>query len=228
MSSCTHYYYVSNIHNVPLFREKNEYRLSGAMAAGEESTSIELQGAYSITDKIGIMTNIMSAKGSHGLDYAKGGYVDGAIGYYKPIKKTGVFEVYGGLGGSEQHHHYPNYGSSDLSFVKVFVQPSFGLTGDIWDIALSTRISSVTFTNLGYDISANPDLISNLNSFSNKSHLFLEPALTIRAGWKNVKLQLQLAGVANLNNRNLFFWEATHYSLGLRFAIADRYLNKNK
>ena len=67
--SCSHYYYVPNSQNVPLFREKNEYRFSGTLAGVEESSSKELQAAYSVTDHIGVMANFMSAKGgtSHPL-----------------------------------------------------------------------------------------------------------------------------------------------------------------
>ena len=59
---CSHYYYVPNVQNVPLFREKNQYRLSGSYGLGTETKCLEFQGAYSITDKLGIMTNFMSAK----------------------------------------------------------------------------------------------------------------------------------------------------------------------
>lgn len=63
LSSCSHYYYVPNVQNVPLFREKNEYRISGSYGFGDESSCAEVQAAYSVSDKIGIMTDFMSAKG---------------------------------------------------------------------------------------------------------------------------------------------------------------------
>ena len=100
LSSCSHYYYIPNIQNVPLFKGKDEYRISGAYGGGDKSSCIEVQAAYSVTDKIGIMTDFMSAKGGNvsGKNYGKGNYFEGAIGYYKPIKRTGVIEIYGGLG----------------------------------------------------------------------------------------------------------------------------------
>ncbi|MCX6253680.1 MAG: hypothetical protein NTV31_04295, partial [Bacteroidia bacterium] len=129
---------------MPLFREKNEYRLSGTYGEGDESICAEVQAAYSITDKIGVMTDFMSARGGNvsGKNYGKGNYLDGAIGYYKPTGKTGVFEIYGGLGGSNQYHEYTSAyynqynGTSDLSFIKLYIQPSFGFTFNVFDIAL--------------------------------------------------------------------------------------------
>jgi len=237
LCSCSHYYYVPNTQNVPLFKEKNEYRLSGTLATGNESSSSEIQAAYSVTDHIGIMANYMSAKGGKISDYenwGKGNYYDGAIGYFKPVKKYGVFEIYGGLGGSSQHHHYitPFYvngtytsspgGTADLSFVKVFVQPSFGLTFKGFDIAASTRVCVLTFNSVLNQISGNVSENSALNNISNQSHLFLEPAITIRGGWKYVKLQLQASTSSYFNNPDLHF-ETYHIGIGLYIAIASRY-----
>ena len=78
LCSCSHYYYVSNVQNVPLFREKNEYRISGIYAVGDETTCAEVQAAYSVTGKIGIMADFMTAKGGNVSDnnWGKGNYFD--------------------------------------------------------------------------------------------------------------------------------------------------------
>jgi hypothetical protein len=235
--SCTHYYYVPNTQNIPLFREKNEYRFSGTLAEGWESSCKELQAAYSATDHIGLMANFMSARGgdiSDDKNWGKGNYFDCAIGYFKPVHKYGVFEIYGGLGRSNQHHHYivPFYmngttsssfgGTSDLSFTKIFVQPSYGFTFNGFDIAASTRICVLSFNNIDNLISGNANEYNSLNYISNRSHLFLEPAITIRGGWKYVKLQLQASTASYANNPDLHF-ESFHLGIGLYIAIAGRY-----
>ena len=241
LSSCTHYYYVPNIQNVPLFREKNEYRISGSYGFGDESSCAEIQAAYSVTGKIGVMADFMTAKGGKVSDnnWGKGSYFGGAIGYYKPLGKYGVFEIYGGLAGSSQHHVYTilNYnggtiynsfgGTSDLSFLKVFVQPSIGLTSKTFDIAISTRISRVSFTNIDNSILGNPDLFASVNALSDKSHLFIEPCFTVRGGWKYLKIQLQAAYSGYLNSPGLHFGEELHLSVGLYVAIAGRYRKDN-
>jgi hypothetical protein len=220
-----------------LFREKNEYRFSGSLAEGEESSSKEIQAAYSVTDHIGFMANFMSAKGgiiSDNEDWGKGNYLDGAIGYFRPIKKSGVFEIYGGIGGSNQRHNYTKLsyingtasssstGFSDLSFTKIFVQPSFGFTFNAVDIAASTRICVLTFRRVLNQINGNVDESNTLNNISDGSHFFLEPAITIRGGWKYVKLQLQASTASYFNNPDLHF-ESYHLSIGLSIAIAGRY-----
>jgi hypothetical protein len=63
---------------------------------------------------------------------------------------------------------------------------------------------------------------SALNNISNQSHLFLEPAITIRGGWKYVKLQLQASTASYFNNPDLHF-ETYHIGIGLYIAIAARY-----
>jgi hypothetical protein len=240
--SCSHYYYVPNVQNVPLFREKNEYRFSGAYGLGTETSCMELQGAYSITRNLGVMSNFMYAKGidNHDDSWGKGTYLDAAIGYYKPIKKSGVFEIYSGVGGSTQQHQYRSEifdssnpyngnlsaGTSDLSFIKIFFQPSIGMTFNGFEFAFSTRFNNLTFINIDNNI----DKLSNKNEFDRlnstaqiKNFMFFEPALTIRGGWKYCKVQLQGATASYLNNGRYHF-DQYHLTIGLNIAIAKRYL----
>lgn len=236
LSSCAHYYYVPNAQNVPLFREKYEFRLSGAYGFGDYSQCSEFQTAFSLTDHIAMITNFMSAKGgkvSDNDDWAKGTYFDGALGYYKPFSEHGVFEIFGGLGGSNQHHHYSVYqwnssnnlnsGTSDLSFTKLFIQPAIGVTFENIDFALSTRISRLSFNKINNQIleSIDQSEYDRLNSLAqNKNHLSIEPALTLRAGFKNIKLQVQAIGAGYSNNNDYF--ETIHLSIGLSVAFTSK------
>jgi len=63
LTGCTHYYYVPTSKNIPLFREKNEYRATVAVGGGDETSTMDIQASYSITDKLAMMTNFMIAKG---------------------------------------------------------------------------------------------------------------------------------------------------------------------
>jgi hypothetical protein len=230
LGGCSHYYYVPNVQNVPLFREKDECRLSAMVAGGDETSCAEIQGAYSITKNIGVMANFMSAKGGTTSDknYGKGNYFDGAIGYYKPINSHQVFEIYGGLGLSNQNHKYTNEysgmdnGTSDLSFTKIFLQPSYGITFNSFDIAFSTRICRLSFNTVGNYIIGNTYEYDELNNIAqNKNYLFLEPAITVRGGWKHVKLQVQ-ASTSSYAKSDLPF-EDYHLGIGMYITIADRY-----
>ncbi len=242
---CNHYYYLPNVHNVPMFVEKNEYRLSGFCGSETESNSIELQSAYSVTNHTALMFNFMKAKGvdsENTSSWGKGDYYEGALGYYKSLgtfssynKPFGLsksvalvatFEVYGGYAKNNQHHEYDKYGSiSDLSYTKIFIQPSISVTSDLADYALSARISRVSFDKIDYYLSKysssshSKELIDLINT--KVSYLF-EPAVTMRFGWKYVKLQLQIGGTSNLTNKNLKF-DNINASVGICFSLAKRY-----
>jgi hypothetical protein len=229
LSSCTHYYYVPNTQNVPLFREKNEYRISAFYGGGDESSCGEIQTAYSATEHLGLMANFMLARGgsSTDADYAKGYCLEGAAGYFKPFGNQQVFEIYGGLGGGSQNHKYYSYNNqyestADLSFLKVFIQPSFGMTFNAFDVAFSTRMTSMSFTNINNNINDSYEH-EILQSIQNKSHFFIEPAITLRVGWKNVKFQLQGQISKDLSNPTFYIGEDYHISGGLYFTIANRY-----
>lgn len=222
-----------NVHNVSLFREKNEYRLCVATSGGEEISSTEIQAASSITGNIAVMTNVMLAKGGekgYG-DWGKGKYADVAAGYYKPLGRSGVFEVYGGFGASSQQHQYSNNqyaGRSDLSFTKLFIQPSIGATSNVVDIAFSTRFCNLSFHRVNNQIIEHHDEYEYyyLDKIARNKHSFLiEPALTLRGGWKYVKVQLQMGWNINLTHSDMRF-ETVHGSLGLYITIADRYQKK--
>jgi hypothetical protein len=233
---CTHYYYVPNVQNVPLFKQNNEYRLSIISGFGESSFSKEIQAAYSVTNHFGVMANIISTKdlGNDVYSWGKGNYFEGAVGYFKPFGKSKVFEIYGGVGGSKQNHQYRpemidtinSAGTSELSFTRLFLQPSIGLTFNAFDIAFSTRICRLSFNNINNQI----DRISNeyefnkLNSIvQNKNFIFFEPALTIRGGWEYLKVQLQ-GEIESYFNNGKYSFDEFHISIGLYGAISARYL----
>ena len=231
ISSCSHYYYIQNIQNVPLFKEKNELCATMALGGGDEVSTKEVQAAYSITKNIAVMADFMSASGGNvsSNNWGKGMYLDGAVGYYKSLNDIGVFEIYGGIGTSNQHHQYStgnhNDGTADLSFTKIFLQPSLGLTFKAFDIAISTRFSKLSFNKVDNQINLNNYEIYNLDTIAlNRNSFLIEPALTLRGGWKFIKLQLQFSYTNNLTHQNLKF-ENSNVSLGLYFTIAKRYLN---
>lgn len=234
-SSCSHYYYLASVQNVPMFREKGEFRGSGSFGGWDESNCIELQTSYSVSDKIGLMANFTTAWGANNSenDYGKGSYYDAAVGYFKPIREDFVFEIYGGLGGSSQTHGYEilhydqnsgqitsqDGGNSNLSFIELFIQPSFGLRSGIIEAAVSTRICSLSYTKIEDFSQGSSAIQEELYAIGDKTHFFIEPALTLRAGWKNIKAQIQISYTGYLNNPRLYFYEEAHLSGGLYFTI---------
>ena len=207
LCSCTHHYYIQNAQNVPLFKEKNELNGTLAVGGGDEINKVDAQGAYSIADNIGLMGSFMYAEDESSDESSDGGYGffgDASFGYFYPLNNYFVFETYAGFGFASQHHTYSNSGentelsTADLTFIKYFIQPSIGLTTNYFDIALSFRLSNLNFTDVGYypysgDPSQSYDFSELYYIKRNRDYYLLEPAATLRLGYKSFKFQLQIA-----------------------------------
>jgi hypothetical protein len=248
LTSCHHTYYVSSIQNVPLFREKNEFHLAGSYAIGDESESGELQTAYSITNYLGIMANVMKTKTGNfeKMDYVSGLNYDFGIGFFRPIGSKAVFEVYSGYGRNRQHHEYSTsqynsatgtdefYSDGDawLKYRRIYFQPSFGLATDHFDVAASVRLNQLWYTYINSDVVDHPEDIQILNMLNDRNHYMLEPAITLRTGWRYFKVQFQASYAKYLNNLDdedefYDFVEGPHISCGLYLTLSNRW-NKTK
>ena len=242
LNSCVtpHYYYMPNSQNVPLFREKGEVRALAVTGAGDFSTSTEIQTACAITNKIGVMANYMKKKSGNvqTRDGASGKYIEGAVGLFKPLDKHVVLEIYGGMGSGRQHDEYSDYdkiylGYSNQRFNKFFLQPSIGFTSKAFDIAFSTRVCKLFFTAIENKINtfnhhgSASEYSFDLNKLArNKESNLFESALTLRGGWKYVKVQLQLV-YSGSDQMQDYLYEHFNMNLGLYIAIAKRYCTAN-
>lgn len=236
-TSCTHYYYVPASKNVPLFKEKNEYRATLTAASANYMKGNEVQAAYSITNRVAVMANYLYMDGgSRETDnWGRGEYFESAVGYYKPFRKKGVFEVFAGMGVGDQHHQYErssvsflgvskyNIGNSDLSFTKVFIQPSIGMSSKVVDMAFTAGFSRLNFHKVRNGINEDELEYQDVMDISNhRTSYLLENAITLRGGWKYLKLQLQYQTSTNLSSPKLKFEEGLG-SIGLHFAFAERF-----
>lgn len=224
LSNCNHYYYAPNSHNVPLFKDKGEARAMVAFSAGDEVEAMEFQGAYALTNHIGLMANGFYVNSETSSEYGKGPYIEFGSGYFRSLNDLFIVEGYGGAGWGKSRHLYgPTYHTpydkmtASASFSKFFIQPSIGLTTPGFDIALSTKLSGVNFQKITHSSNLYEGIDYELAYLKNhKFSLLFEPALTIRGGWKHIKLQLQGGLSANLNNPDLA-QEKVNISLGLYF-----------
>ena len=173
------------------------------------------------------MANSMFAKGGDksSLDWGRGNLIDGAIGFYNSIGNHGVFEIFSGFGGSKQHHQYSS-GTADLYFSKLFVQPSIGLTYKSFDIAVTAGISNINFYKINSTLDRNQEESYSLYTISQNHNSYLfESSITLRAGSKYVKGQLQISSAKNLSHSNLpFLYNNT--SFGLTFLLSNELYKK--
>jgi hypothetical protein len=231
-----HYYYSPNIQNVPLFDSANTFTGHAAAGAGIVNNCVELQAGYSLPGDLALTAGFMTGGNSHSFDqykdFSRLSYFEVAFGIYKPIKKTGIFELYGGYGHNSQRHafSYVDYsgpysfdrqpdGTADMSFSKIFIQPDIGIKVDWFEAAFSCRLSYLNFKNIqSYNTVYHLDEINILRQ--NSSPWLIEPAFTFRGGSKSVMGQLQLGIAARLTNPDLeLMTEPFRISMGLHIKL---------
>lgn len=193
--ACTHIYYHPNMQNVPMLREKGDIRANAALSQGNEVVAVELQGAYAVKEHTGLMLNYIAAQASGGASNGRGAYLEGGAGYFNALGKHGVFETYGGFGAgsianfraySDKKPFYPIY------FTKAFVQPSIGFHSHVVDAAFSCRMGAVYYAPYTAPDSSHLYSLEGAYLIQNKAFTYIEPAITLRGGWKYIKLQAQL------------------------------------
>jgi hypothetical protein len=227
--SCTRIVYVPNMQNVPLLQEKNEVRATLGVS--------NFQGAYAVTNNIGVMINGQFRNGGGGpessfqwfQELAKTKSIEGGVGYFKPFNGIGVFEIYGGGGiGSISFDEYENYlDKYSAATSRFFIQPSVGISNKYLDIAFSLRFVSLKFYNADtseyvYGSSSfNNEENVDLNELDKHDYTFIEPALTCRFGWKYVKFHLQAVFPNQLNNAPINYNKSSLFA-GVHFNIAQR------
>jgi hypothetical protein len=227
MISCTHYLYAPNMHNVPLFQQKEEFHLDLSGSMGNEFTAFEVQGAFSLTDNIGIMANGFIVDRERGElfpdEYGRGHLIEGGAGAFLPLDHNMVFETFFGLGLGKVEHGYETGVTSMLNVNRYFLQPSVGYTSDFVDLAISLRFSGLRYNDIHLTgILEEDDQEQIQYAVRNPFSLLIEPAVTLRCGWEHVKFQLQVVFSENLKNPDLL-QEHLNFNFGLYFTVSDKY-----
>ncbi len=230
-SSCAPIYYAPNAHNVPLFKEKNDLRVSAHYSIGEDIKAIELQTAYAFDSAFSIQLNGMRTIDN---EKAYGAYIDVALGHFKPLPNGWVFEIYAGFGSGKVNWQYGdsysnNFGldnpRSRVKFSKFFLQPSIGYAGTNLNFAFSYKIGFLSYNNLLTNIPSDQWMNYDLPLINGSSYLMSEPALTLRLGEELIKLHAQLGYSTNLQN-NDFKYNQDNWNLnfGLQFSLNKKTL----
>jgi hypothetical protein len=219
--------YVPNTVNVPLLLEKGELRAT--------LNPNNAQVAYAVTDGLGVMANGFHESSSGDQVAASGqdgrGYLlELGAGHYRPLGDGAVFEAYGGAGyGHVRHDNWEtnnagvrsNYKFS-TSAIKGFVQPSIGMTRTYFDVAIAARVVGLrAFAVDTFNYADERLRTDNLLGIDQRTWLFVEPAVTLRAGYKWVKLFFQYGYSFKLNDAELNRDE-TFATVGIHIDLASR------
>jgi len=195
--------YVPNTQNVPMMEEKNDLKV--------ELSTKDLQVAYAVTDHIGIMVNgyynknewSATTSGPTTLEYqflSKRSLIEGGAGYYTKLGEKGRFETYAGAGYGHIDYDYDLLEDNvkiekdefGIGMMRFFVQPAIGSQGDNFGIAFSARVAGVMFSNMDTVNYTQTELVhEDLHELEDNMFIFMEPALTLRFGFKYAQLQLQ-------------------------------------
>jgi hypothetical protein len=222
--------YQPNSHNLPLFQEKGEvkvnaeiYQSTAVSTILEPAMGVEVQGAYAATKHLGLMANYFSV--SSGFETSgTNSLIEVGAGYYDALQLHAVFEIYGGagLGTLKNFSSAPDL-SSHLLYQRFFVQPAIGYTSNVFDFVVSLR-----FCGLNY---SDPETVITkfyeADGYSpDKFSLIAEPALTVRGGWKYVKLQAQVGISQNITDQKPD--ATTYFSLGAHVTVNKKSYGKKK
>jgi hypothetical protein len=225
-NSCSTQMYVSNAVNAPLLKEKGEVQVA--------VTQNDLQAAVGLGSNFGIMANGFYRNYQSDNQYKHNGLLgELGIGYFKPLQNNFVFETYVG-GGAGRVYKQQEFTAAnderylakfDASAVKGFIQPNFGYKSRFFDAVISSRFSALKYSSFSQSnypaAELQKDYLDN-NNLTGPVFMFAEPALTLRGGFKYVKLQAQFGLTINVTGSNIRH-DDNFSSLGIIINIAKWY-----
>lgn len=201
--------YTPNVVNTPLLRHKGETAISAHAGNG-----FHLQGAHAISHNVGIMANYMGVADKVVSDNitrkGTGNFFEVGLGYYSAYYgQRGVFELYGGagIGNVNIKKSGTGFSTKDLEarITRYFIQPSFGGRWKLLEIAFTPRITAVNYNNLKTTYTQADLEADKFQYLENHPWVFIEPSLTLRAGFAGLKAQIQFGHSFKFSNDELGF-----------------------
>jgi hypothetical protein len=223
LASCNRVFYIPSTQPIPVFDKKHEFVINAGGGLSEEKRIFDAQVAYSITDKLGIYTNVLYAKEITKNAQASYGYnLEAAVGYYKKLNKYFNFETFAGAGFNNQAHFIPLSNQSNLvdrtslQGSKLFIVPTFAWKDNSLELAFSSAISNLTFFNITKSASYHSEKIPMKIG---TNYFMLENSFTCRLGYKNTKVFGQWTFIAM--DRQLAYFENAKASIGISILVRN-------
>jgi hypothetical protein len=221
--------YAPNMAHAPLLQHQGELR--GTV----DIRNVQL--AYAVASHVGLMANAYfrsednSPEEDEERQEGSGSLLELGAGYFTFLDepKWLELEIYGGAGVGSIHHEITPSGGMTRTFdaegVRLFLQPAAGVSTPYFDVAVSARLVAVAYTETSAENYTPEDLEGDrFAGLEDTTWMFLEPAITVRGGYKWVKLQFQFGRSIKLNGGDLNR-DPGMLSLGLHvdlFRVFDR------
>ncbi|HAN18810.1 MAG: hypothetical protein A2X13_08085 [Bacteroidetes bacterium GWC2_33_15] len=215
MTSCSPEY-IPNMVNTPVFSNKGEFQAT--VATG--TSNFDAQLGYAITDNIAIIANGSFADQTNDTtdEFHKHTIIEGGVGYYKKLANSGRIEVFGGYGMGKIKTYEENDlfddDYTDISFNRIFIQPGVGAVTDIFDGSFATRVAFVQM------------IPSSTSNFEESWHMFVEPVITAKIGYRYAKAVIQIGYSFPVNEESIDYnTQGLIFNFGLTINIGRDYLN---
>jgi hypothetical protein len=233
ITSCSPVLYSTVGQNVPLFKEKGEVSMGAGLASADNGTGLSVQLSGAVGNHVALLGSFYSLSEENADDDAwsgSGSYGEFAVGAFGTLNAQGnlVYEVFGGIGsGKIENERYES--PTNVKFIKPFIQPSIGYTSKWFEAAFTPRIGVVSYTDHTFTWDDPTEKLMLERAFEEAKNTFVfEPGLTIRTGYKGIKLQLQYSYT------NFDAWDefpdgekpstnTDFFSIGLNYMISKRY-----
>lgn len=215
LSGCKPLLYVPNHQNTPVFREKGEIAVNIGAA--------NFQAAYAPVENIGVVANGQVATRTFdnsssipNRDFTQWttnrNFLELGAGTWQLLDDRHTFSMYAGAGyGTVKFERVfgdtlPLTSNYSNNVTRYFIQPAFSWTSEYADVIFATRISGVRYSNVD---TTNFSFIAleseELDNVDGKTHAFVEPTLTLRAGYRYVKLFGQAGIALKIDDQDLTF-----------------------
>ena len=225
-AGCNPIYYSPNTQNVLMPETRGDVSLAGT-SGGE---NVQLQAAYAVTDDVALQLNggIFGRDENDGDDGGAGTFIEVGAGYTGGEDAGVSWEIVGLLGAGSVENDFPSTiedspettGQLRADLLRFGVQPAFGYRSKFVDVAASTRLVGLSYRNVeGSLIYRGEDQVAMLSD--GNRYFLVEPAVTLRAGLENMKLQVQAGRSFNLTDRD-FRQDEVMFSVGVVVGLSTR------
>ncbi len=231
-TSCIAHYIPPPVNN-PMLSRESECQINASIATGEYGATGNLNLAYSPKTNIGATysyssynTSIESTtNGASSTDkLSSGKYNELMFGYYKGFSTHGLLELYAGMGIGNSDNNYleslggstNNNGNSKLNYTRLSFTPAIGYKAKNFQSSLSFKLYQVDFNGVKTTNISDVDLLADINLLKDKPYYFIDNALTLKFGTKNLQLLLQFASTNKLSG-NFITYEQFRIVTGIQF-----------